>query len=122
MKDEKFSIKKRLKSFKYAFNGLKLLFQEEHNSRIHLAAALLVIIAGFYFNITLNEWLILIFAISLVFVVEIINSVIENLSDFVSPENNTLIKKAKDMGAAAVLLASLAALIIGLLIFIPKIL
>ncbi|MEN8137044.1 MAG: diacylglycerol kinase family protein [Bacteroidota bacterium] len=119
---QKFSISKRIKSFGFAFNGLKILLKEEHNSRIHLLAAVGIVIAGFLFNISTPEWIAITFAIGLVITLELINSVIENLSDFISPEKNSSIKKIKDLSAAAVLVSSITALTIGLIIFIPKIL
>ena len=121
MKHEKFSIIKRLKSFIFALNGLKILILEEHNARIHLVAAILVIIAGILLKISNVEWLAIIFSIGLVFALETINSAIENLADFVSPEKNDQIKKVKDLSAGAVLIGAIAALVNGLIIFIPKI-
>jgi diacylglycerol kinase len=122
MKLEKFSIRKRLKSFEYAINGLKILIIEEHNSRIHLLAAFIALIAGFLLKISLTEWIAIIFSIGLVLTFEIINSSIENFADFISPEQHNVIKKIKDLSAAAVLISAITALIIGLIIFIPKIL
>ena len=121
MKPENFSIKKRIKSFGFAFNGLKILFQEEHNARIHLVAAIGVVVAGFLFNISGFEWIALTVAIGFVISIEIINTTIENIADFISPERNESIKKIKDLAAAAVLISALTALAIGLIIFIPKI-
>ncbi len=114
-------MKKRIKSFQYAFNGLRILFYEEPNARIHLAAAVLALIAGLILKISVTEWIIVLSCITLVFVCEIINTAIENLCDFVSPEKHELIKKSKDLAAAAVLIAALFATIIGVIIFIPKI-
>ncbi len=122
MKQQRFSISKRLKSFKYAFNGLRILIKEEHNARIHLFATICVIIAGLFFNISMNEWIGVIFSIGLVFSLEIINSSIENIADFISPERHEMIKKIKDLSASGVLISAITALIIGLIIFIPKIL
>jgi diacylglycerol kinase len=122
MKQEKFSILKRLRSFKFAFNGLKILIKEEHNARIHLFIAICVLIAGFLFKISEIEWIAVVFAIGFVIVLEIINSSIENIADFVSPEKHEKIKKIKDLSAAAVLISAITALTIGLIIFIPKIL
>lgn len=116
-KGKKFSLKKRLESFKYAFNGIYLLFRDEHNSRIHLFFAILVIAAGFYFEITSNEWLILILTMAFVFVAEFFNSAIEALADKVSEEKHPFIKKAKDVAAGGVLVAALASIIIGIIIF-----
>lgn len=120
MKQQKFSISKRLSSFKYAFNGLAIVLKEEHNARIHLFAAICVIIIGLFFNITTYEWISIMLSIGLVISLEIINSSIENVADFVSPERHPRIKKIKDLSAAAVLLGSITALVIGLVIFIPK--
>lgn len=121
MKNQRFSIINRLKSFKHAFNGLKILIKEEHNSRIHLTATILVVTAGILFEISKFEWITITFAVGIVFIVEIINSSIENVADFVSPDKNEMIKKIKDLSASAVLISALIALIIGLIIFIPKI-
>ena len=118
---EKFSIAERLKSFTYAFNGLKLLFQEEHNARIHLFATICVIIAGALLKLSVLEWAAVAFAIGLVFSGEIFNSAIEDLSDVVCPERDERIKKVKDLAAAAVLVNAIAAAVVGLLVFLPKI-
>lgn len=120
VKRKKFSISARLKSFRYAFNGLVTLFREEHNSRIHLLASGVVVLAGFYFNISPFEWLAITFAIGFVFVTEIINSSIENLSDVVSPERSEAIKKVKDLAAAAVLFSAFVALVVAAVIFVPR--
>jgi len=121
MKPQKFSIKKRLKSFSYAFSGLKTALKEEHNARIHLAAALLALLFAFLLDINKYEWIAVIFAIGLVFAMELLNSAIENTADFISQEKHDTIRKIKDLSAAAVLVSAVAALIIGLLIFLPKI-
>ncbi|MBP1672911.1 MAG: diacylglycerol kinase [Bacteroidetes bacterium] len=118
---QKFSIFKRLKSFEHAFNGLLILIKEEHNARIHLFATICVIFAGVLFKISLNEWIAIIFSIGLVFCLEIINSSIENIADFIYPEKHEKIKKIKDLSASGVLMSAITAMIIGLIIFIPKI-
>ena len=120
-KQEKFSIAKRLKSFTYAFNGLKVLFLEEHNSWIHLFATVCVIIAGVLLKLALLEWVAVAFAVGLVFSGEIFNSAVEDLSDVVCPERDERIKKVKDLAAAAVLVNAITAAAIGLLVFLPKI-
>ncbi|HRG45847.1 MAG TPA: diacylglycerol kinase family protein [Leptospiraceae bacterium] len=120
MKHEKFSIIKRLKSFAFALNGLKILILEEHNARIHLVAAILVVIAGILLKISNVEWFAIIFSIGLVFALETINSAIENLADFISPDKNDQIKKVKDLSAGAVLIGAMTALFIGVIVFIPK--
>ena len=78
-------------------------------------------VAGILFKISSMEWVAVIFAIGLVFSFEIINSAVENLSDFVCSERNELIKKVKDLAAAAVLVSAITAAVIGLIVFIPKI-
>lgn len=112
---------KRLKSFKYAFNGLKILIKEEPNARIHLLASLLVVTLSIVLEINLMEWVAVVFCIGFVLVAETFNTSLENISDFISPEKNEKIKKIKDLAAAAVLLSALTALTIGLIIFLPKI-
>ena len=121
MKQNKFSIFKRLKSFLYAFNGLKILFREEHNSIIHLVAAVTAIIFAIIFDLNTYEWIAIIFSIGLVITTEIINTVIESIADFISPDKNEKIKIIKDLSAAAVLISAITALSIGLIVFIPKI-
>ncbi len=120
MNEERFSILKRLKSFKYAFSGLVVLIKEEHNSRIHLVAALMAICLGLIFKISLTEWVAITFSIGLVFSLELINSAIENLSDFVTQDESVFIKKTKDLAAGGVLVGAVTALIVGAIIFIPK--
>lgn len=120
MDSEKFSIKSRLKSFKYAFHGIFTLLKNEHNSRIHLFAALVAIIAGAALGIDRYEWSLLFIVTGIVFITELLNSAIESLADIVHPEYNKLIKIVKDYSAAAVLISAIIALITGCLIFIPK--
>ncbi len=121
MQTNPFSFSKRFQSFKYAFNGLIILIREEHNARIHIIAAVLAIILGFVLEISLTEWISIIFAIALVVSLEIINSAIENIADFISPEKNKQIKRIKDLAAAGVLVGAIASVCIGLIIFLPKI-
>jgi len=115
-----FSFKQRIKSFTYAFNGLKILLREEHNAWIHLAVTIGVIISGFVFHISGYEWMLVILCIGLVFAMETVNSAIENIADFVSPQKHETIKKVKDLMAAAVLLSVIASAIVGLMVFLPK--
>jgi len=121
MKSQKFSISNRIRSFGYAFNGLKILFKEEHNARIQIVAAIAVVIAGFFFNISPTEWIAIVFAIGFVLAMEAINSAIEGLADFVSPEKNEMIKKIKDLSAAGVLISAISSSAIGLVVFGPRI-
>lgn len=116
-----FSIADRIKSFSYAFTGLKTLFNEEHNARIHLVSALIVIVLGFVLKVSPAEWISLIVVMSLVFICELINTSLEALADLVSPGKHPQIKKVKDLAAGAVLISALSALITGIIIFTPKI-
>ncbi|RZJ49194.1 MAG: diacylglycerol kinase family protein [Chryseobacterium sp.] len=118
--NRKFSFVNRLKSFKYAFNGLRLFFVNEHNGRVHLFAAVIVIGLSFYLELSSHEWIAILFAISAVIVTEIINSSIEQLADMVSPGFHPKIKIVKDLAAAAVLFAAFLAVAIGLIIFLPR--
>lgn len=118
---EKFSFKKRRRSAFYALNGLRVLLKEEHNSRIHIVISIAVIIAGFIFGISPTEWMIICIFIALVFGLEIINSAIENLCDYISPQWHEAIKKIKDLAAAAVFIASVISVICGFIIFFPKV-
>lgn len=121
MKPEKFSIRKRLKSFTYAFSGLKMLFRDEHNAFIHLVVVVIVSALGIYLNISWFEWYAVILCFGLVIGLEAMNTAIENLADFRSPEKNESIKRVKDIASAGVLIAAIASFIIGLMIFLPKI-
>lgn len=112
---------KMLRSFKYAIRGLNFLV-EENNTKFHLLAAIIVSLVGFYVKLSVNEWAIIIIQIGIVLAAEAFNTAIEKLCDFVSPEHQILIGKVKDLAAAAVLIVSVIAVIIGIIIFLPKIL
>jgi diacylglycerol kinase len=115
-------IKNRIHSFIYAFEGIKTLFRETPNAVIQLAAAIAAILLGLIFHISTVEWLILILVIGGVVALEAMNSALENLSDYTSKkEIDPTIKKAKDLSAAAVLIMAFAALAVGVIIFLPKI-
>lgn len=118
---KKFSLRSRIGSFKFAFDGLFSLLKTEHNSRIHLLAAVSAIALGIILKINLIEWSLLIVVIGLVFLTELLNSSLEALSDLVNAERNDTIRKAKDFAAAAVLISAIVSVAVGGLIFIPKI-
>jgi diacylglycerol kinase len=118
----KFSLKARLRSFSYAFAGIFMVLKTQHNFWIHLVAAAIVIIAGFVFGLSQMEWAIITLTIGFVLSAEIMNSAIEYLVDFTSPQRNPKAGLIKDVAAASVLVSAIAATIVGLLIFIPKIL
>lgn len=118
--DSKFSWKKRARSFRYAFAGIAAFLRSEHNAWIHCSVAVLVIAAGFIFHISALEWCLIALCIGGVLMAEAFNSAIEALSDKVSPERSDLIKRAKDIAAGAVLIFVMAAVCVGLIIFVPK--
>lgn len=115
----KYDLKKQIRSFRYAWQGIKCCVGKEQNLSFHLIAAATVIIAGFYFGITQTEWLMIILCIGMVIAAELFNTAIEKLVDRVSPERNPIAGQVKDIAAGAVLICAAAAAIIGLIIFIP---
>lgn len=120
-KSNNFSLRKRFISFRFAFNGLKNLIKNEHNSRIHLFALICVIGFGIFFKIELSEWVAIVIVSGLVILTELLNTAIERLADYVEPELNKKIGLIKDYCAGAVLISALISVIVGGLIFIPKI-
>jgi undecaprenol kinase len=112
-------ISRLLKSYSYAIRGLFKTFREEQNLKIQTIASLVVLILGIYFSISRIEWAILVLVVCLVLTAEIANSAIERVTDVLKPRINTYIKEIKDIMAAAVLLSSIAAIIIGVIIFFP---
>ena len=116
-----FSLKRLIKSFSYASHGFLRVFKEEPNMRVHTTMAFLVITCGFLLKINTLEWIFLVFAIGLVIGAEVLNTSIENLVDLATKEYKTKAMIAKDTAAAYVMVLSLTAAIIGLIIFVPKI-
>lgn len=115
-------LKKRIDSFRYAFQGLAELAGSQANAKIHLFAAAGVIAAGAYFQLDRLEWCMVVLCIALVLSAEAFNTALEYLTDLVSPGHHPLAGKAKDLAAAAVLVMALGAATTGALIFLPKIL
>jgi diacylglycerol kinase len=109
-----------MKRFKYAINGLIAAIRREVNMRIHIIASVLVCIAGFYFQISSVEWIVLVLCIVLVISFELINTSIEEFCNMVHPEHHPIIKKVKDIAAAAVLVAAVGSVVAALIIFLPK--
>jgi diacylglycerol kinase len=118
---QQFSIKKMLRSFGYAVNGLRAVARSEQNFRIHLLLAALAILLGWGLSISMLEWVLIIGCIAAVMGAETMNTAIEKLCDVVSPQYHDKIKVVKDLAAAAVLIVSIGALITGGIIFIPRI-
>lgn len=121
MKDEERSYFNKKTPFNAAFNGLKIAFSTQKHVKLHLLSALWVCAAAYFLNVSLTEWAILILIISAVFGAEIMNTSVEALCDFIEPKFNSKIGIIKDLAAASVLCISLCAAIIGLIIFLPKI-
>ena len=109
-----------IKSFGFAFNGIRNCFIQERHFKIHALLAVVAITAGFYFNITTVEWFVVLICSGAVFTAELINTAIEQLCDIVHKENHPGIKLVKDLAAAAVLVSAITAAIAGMVIFIPK--
>ena len=109
------------KSLKDAFNGLKLIVKNERNFRIDIIVCIVVVFAGFFFEIAHYDWIALSLLIALVFISEAINSVIEAICDTVSSEYKVNIRYAKEVSAGAVLVSTIVSVIAGLIIFMPHV-
>jgi diacylglycerol kinase (ATP) len=109
----------RVKSFAYALQGVACLVRTQPNARLHLLAAVLVCVVGWYVGLSGVEWLWIIVAITLVWSAEAFNTAIEQLADALHPEQHPGIGRAKDVAAAAVLITAAGAAVIGMLVFVP---
>jgi diacylglycerol kinase (ATP) len=116
------SFRKLIRSFGYAFKGISYATITQLNFRVHLAAMLTAVFMGFWLKISVNEWYWIMLSITLVLVVELLNTAIETLTDMVSPSYNEKAGRVKDVAAGAVVITALFALITGILIFFPKLL
>lgn len=114
------NIRKMLRSFGYAFEGLLALFRYENNARFHLLVAVGVLLAGIGFDVDSKEWALIALAIGGVWAAEAFNTALEKLCDLVSPDFHPQIKTIKDLAAAGVLVVSGVALVIGVLVFGEK--
>lgn len=120
-KSTPFSVKERVQSFVPAFNGVRLLFKSEHNAWVHLFFMIAATIAGVLLQINNMEWLFLILAIILVFISELFNTALEKLADKVEQGFNPEIGAIKDYASAAFLMASIFAVVVGGVVFGPKV-
>ena len=111
----------RIESFRHAFAGLWYVLRTQRNAWIHAIATLVVIVIGLWLKIEWRDWALLILAILVVWLAEIINTALEAITDLASPEIHPLARVGKDVGAGAVLLASITAFIIGILVLMPAI-
>lgn len=112
---------KFLKGFGYAYSGIRATFSTELNFRFHFFAMLTALGLGFFLSISIQEWLWVFLAIALVMALELVNTALEALANLVSLEFHPLVKKAKDATAGAVLVISVFALLVGGIVFVPKI-
>jgi len=110
----------RLKSMGFALKGAIKLITTEHSVMVQFSLGIALIIAGFYFNITATEWMFQILAIGLVLSIEGLNTAVEKVADFIHPDYSQRIGFIKDIAAGAVFFAALAAITIGLIIYLPK--
>jgi len=111
-----------LKSFSFAVAGILEFFLSGRNARIHLCAAISVIITGFVFHLSSLEWIVIIIMITSVLVAEMVNTSIESLCNLVQPEIHDQVRIIKDIAAGAVLVTSIGSVVTAAIIFIPKIL
>ncbi|SDE63196.1 diacylglycerol kinase (ATP) [Pricia antarctica] len=114
-------LRNRIKSVGFALRGALLLIRTEPSIKIQVVLAILMTAVGFYFEISNTEWILQVLAISLVIGIEGANTAIEKICDFIHPEFNKRIGFIKDVSAGAVMLVSLGAIIVGLIIYLPKI-
>ena len=117
--DKPFSFRERLQSFPHAFRGLKLFFKVEHNARVHLVLGVSALLISLWLGISRERFCVVILTIAMVWAAEALNTVLEVLVNMVSPHYSEAAKQAKDVGAAAVLIASLAAVAIGAILLLP---
>lgn len=110
---------KRIKSFGYAFKGIGSFLSKEPNAWIHCVAVVVVVSLGFYFHISPTEWCLCLLCFGLVLMAEAMNTAVERIVNLVSPQFHPIAGDVKDVAAGAVLLAALAAAIVGCIIFIP---
>ena len=114
-------LRARLRSFRYAFAGVRLLLREEHNARIHATITVLVVVAGIVLRVSPVEWGVLVICIGMVLSAEAFNSAIERVANYLTTERDDRIRDIKDLAAGAVLLCAIAAAIVGLIVFVPHI-
>lgn len=109
----------RIRGGGYALKGAWLLLKHEHSIQVQFVLAILVTIAGFYFDITTTEWMFQVLSIGLVMCCEGLNTAAEKIADFIHPDYHTKIGQIKDVAAGAVFIAALIAVVIGLIIYVP---
>lgn len=118
---KRFSPTKRMISFKYAFRGISYMLATQHNAWIHLAATVVVIAAGIWFELSPAEWVLIALSIGFVFACEAFNTAMEMLVDKISPDHEPVAGRIKDVAAGAVLISAVVSVVVGVIIFLPKI-
>jgi diacylglycerol kinase len=113
-------VRKSLRSFRFAAEGIRALFRFENNAKIHLVAAMAVVVVGIWLRLDRIEWALVLTQVGLVLAAEAFNTALEKLADVVSPDHHPLIKAVKDLSAGAVLLVVIVAVVVGILIFGTK--
>lgn len=113
---------KLIRSFTYAWAGIRYCFRSESNFRIHIIASIAACIFSLLFSISATEWIAVCFCMAFVMAMEMINTVVEKLCDIVQKEIHPEIKKVKDMAAGAVLVSAVFSVVTACIIFLPKIL
>lgn len=121
MEENKWKNQSFLNALKNALNGIKYTFKTQRNLKIQIVFAILAIILGLFLKLSITEWIILSLTIFLVLIVELINTAIETTVDMFTMEYNEKAKNAKDASAGAVTLMAIASIVVGMFLFIPKI-
>jgi diacylglycerol kinase (ATP) len=121
IQDKRF-VSGRIKSIGFAFKGAFKLVTTEHSVMVQFSIMLLMLFAGFYFQISREEWMLQILAFGLVLGIEGLNTAVEKIADFIHPEFHDKIGFIKDIAAGAVLFAASSAVTVGALIYVPKLL
>jgi diacylglycerol kinase (ATP) len=116
-----FSIRDRMRSLYHAMTGILEFIREEHNAQIHIAGTIVVGVAAYVVRVSYMEAVALAVVTGGVWITEMLNTCIERIMDFVHPEEHSRIRFIKDLAAGAVLVAAVTAVVVGLLIFIPKV-
>ena len=117
--DRPFRFTGRIRSFKYAINGIITMLKSQHNAWVHALATILICVSGFFFGFTKYEWSWIILAIVSVWTAEALNTAFEFLADVASPEFHPLVQKSKDVAAGAVLISAIGSVFIGIMIIGP---
>ena len=121
-REQRFTLSGRARSFAYALRGIGVMLRTQHNARLHAVATILVVIGGALLGLDAQQWCWVTIAVVAVWVAEALNTAFELLCDVASPEFHPLVRQAKDVAAAAVLITSVGAVIVGLLVVGPVIL